>query len=230
MAFRDIHEEKMAEMKAQKELSEALEASKQASNAKSRFLSNMSHDIRTPMNAIMGMTNIALNHIDDIDKVKSCLEKINVSTEHLLKLVNEVLDISYIESGKIVLKHEYFRLSDLCKTILMIMQERFESKSQNFTIDISEVNDEDLFRDRIKIQQVMINILSNATKYTNEGGAIMMKVKQTDTFADSAVYVFSIRDTGKGMYQEFLIFLKEKMWLKMTSRVQVLECLLQKVL
>ena len=204
MAFRDIHEEKMAEMKVQKELSEALEASKQASNAKSRFLSNMSHDIRTPMNAIMGMTNIALNHIDDVDKVKSCLEKINVSTEHLLKLVNEVLDISYIESGKIVLKHEGFILSDLCKTIFMIMQERFESKNQNFTIDSSEVVDEELFGDRIKIQQVMINILSNATKYTNEGGDILMKIKQTETFADSAVYVFSIKDTGKGMSEEFV--------------------------
>ena len=204
MAFRDIHEEKMAEMKSKKELSEALEASKQASDAKSRFLSNMSHDIRTPMNAIMGMTNIALNHINDVDKVKSCLEKISVSTEHLLKLVNEVLDISYIESGKIILKHEYFKLSDLCNTISMIMQERFESKNQTFAIDSSQVTDDDLFGDRIKIQQVMINILSNATKYTSEGGAVLMTIKQTDTFANSAVYVFSIRDTGKGMSEEFV--------------------------
>ncbi len=204
MAFRDIHDEKRAEIKAQKELREALNAAKYASEAKSRFLSNMSHDIRTPMNAIMGMTSLALNHLDDMGKVKSYLEKISVSADHLLKLINEVLDMSYIESGKIVLKHEYFKLSNLCETISMIMQEQFDCKKQMFTIDTSGVVNDDLFGDRIRIQQVLINILSNATKYTGEGGQILMRVTQTDSFADSAVYVFSIKDTGKGMSEEFV--------------------------
>lgn len=204
MAFKDIHDEKKAEIKSKKELSEALAAAKQASEAKSRFLSNMSHDIRTPMNAIMGMTSIALSHSDDMNKVKSCLEKISVSAEHLLKLINEVLDMSYIESGKIILKHEYFKLSTLCETISMIMQEQFDYKKQIFTIDTSGVVNDELFGDRIRIQQVMINILSNATKYTGEGGQILMQVTQADSFADSAVYVFSIKDTGKGMSEEFV--------------------------
>ena len=204
MAFKDIHEERKAEIKVKKELSEALTVAKQASEAKSRFLSNMSHDIRTPMNAIMGMTNIAIAHMEDLDKVKSCLEKISVSTEHLLKLINEVLDMSYIESGKIVLKHEYFKLSTMCETISMIMQEQFESKKQTFHINFDGVSNDDLFGDKIRIQQVMINILSNATKYTGEGGQITMQISQTDTFADSAVYVFVIKDNGKGMSKDFV--------------------------
>lgn len=204
MAFKDINEEKVSEIKSKRELSDALEAAKEASEAKSRFLSNMSHDIRTPMNAIMGMTNIALNSMNDFDKVKSCLEKISVSTEHLLRLINEVLDMSYIESGKIILKHEYFKLSKVCETVSMIMQERFDERKQSFIIDVDNVINDDLFGDRIRIQQVIINILSNATKYTEIGGEVVMQIEQTDTFADSAVYVFTIKDTGKGMSEEFI--------------------------
>lgn len=204
MAFKNIHDEKMNELRAQKELDNALQDAKQASEAKSRFLSNMSHDIRTPMNAIMGMTNIALKHMDDVERVKNCLENISASTEHLLKLVNEVLDMSYIESGKIVLKHECFKISEMLSVVEMIMKEHFESKNQNFDVDITGVVNDDVFADKTRIQQVLINILSNASKYTEDDGNICLKAYQTDTFADSAVYVFSIKDTGRGMAEEFI--------------------------
>lgn len=205
MAFKDIHDEREMELRHKRELREALISAKLASEAKSRFLSNMSHDIRTPMNAIMGMTSIALTHIDDKEKVQSCLDKINISANHLLRLINEVLDMSYIESGKITIKSEPFNLIELIETVIFIMQEQFDSKNQTFTTDFGEIINNDLLGDRVRIQQILLNVLGNAAKYTPKCGNIKFVAKEIDT-GDNGVsrYEFVVSDTGKGMSEEFV--------------------------
>lgn len=205
MAFKDIHDEREMELRHKRELREALISAKLASEAKSRFLSNMSHDIRTPMNAIMGMTSIALTHIDDKERVQSCLDKINISANHLLRLINEVLDMSYIESGKITIKSEPFNLIELMKTVAFIMQEQFDSKNQTFTTDFNGIVNNDLLGDRVRIQQILLNVLGNAAKYTPKGGNIRFTSKEINT-SDNGVsyYKFIVSDTGKGMSEEFI--------------------------
>ncbi len=205
LAFKDIHDERETELRHKRELREALISAKLASEAKSRFLSNMSHDIRTPMNAIMGMTSIALSHIDDIEKVESCLNKISVSANHLLKLINQVLDMSYIESGKITIKTEAFSLIELMKTVVFIMQEQFDSKNQTFTSDFTEIQNNDLLGDRVRIQQVLLNVLGNAAKYTPKCGKISFTAREIASESkDICKYEFVISDTGKGMTEEFI--------------------------
>lgn len=205
MAFKDIHDEREIELKHKRELSEAVISAKLASEAKSRFLSNMSHDMRTPMNAIMGMTSIALSHMEDKNKVKNCLDKINVSANHLLRLINEVLDMSYIESGKITLKTEVFNLVELIDTIVLIMQEQFDTRKQFFNMDVSGIKDVELLGDRVRIQQILINILGNASKYTPSGGKITFTATQKSEESNGdKIYVFTISDTGKGMSEEFI--------------------------
>lgn len=205
MAYKDIHDERETELRHKRELREALISAKLASEAKSRFLSNMSHDIRTPMNAIMGMTSIALNHIDDRDKVQSCLDKISVSANHLLRLINEVLDMSYIESGKIAIKSEPFNLIELIETVVFIMQEQFDSKNQTFITDFTGIISNDLYGDRVRIQQILLNVLGNAAKYTPKGGSIRFVAKEIDT-RDNGIskFEFTVTDTGKGMSEEFI--------------------------
>lgn len=205
LAFKDIHDERETELRHKRELREALISAKLASEAKSRFLSNMSHDIRTPLNAIMGMTSIALSHIDDMDKVESCLNKISVSANHLLRLINEVLDMSYIESGKISIKSEPFNLVELMKTVVFIMQEQFDSKNQTFTTDFALIQNNDLVGDRVRIQQILLNVLGNAAKYTPKGGKIHFVAREID-IADNGIstYEFIVSDTGKGMSEEFV--------------------------
>ena len=204
MAFKDIHNEREAELRYKQELREALIAAKQASEAKSRFLSNMSHDIRTPMNAIMGMTSIALGHINNSNKVRDCLEKINISANHLLRLINEVLDMSYIESGKIILKSEEFNLIELIETVVYIMQEQFDAMNQTFSMDVSAISKCKVMGDRVRIQQILLNVLGNASKYTPKCGKITMTVEQTEDLKDMGTYVFTVADTGKGMSEEFI--------------------------
>ena len=184
-------------------LKEAYQSVMEANKAKSVFLSNMSHDIRTPMNGIMGMTQIALQHLDDRDRIKDCLEKIDESSKMLLDLINEVLDMSYMESGKNSLHLERVELQQLIKDVMVISQPGIEMYRHTMLLDIDSLAGDYVMADAIRLRQVFTNILSNSIKYTPEGGHISLKAEkmsQTDGFAS---YKFVIRDNGIGMSQEF---------------------------
>ena len=191
-----------------KELNEARVEALQATKAKSEFLSNMSHDIRTPMNAIVGMTAIATAHIDDKKQVQNCLRKIALSGKHLLGLINDVLDMSKIESGKMTLTAELISLQEVVEGIVSIAQTQIKAKGQNFNVHIDKIIAEDVYCDSVRLNQVLLNLLSNAIKYTQEGGTIQLSMYQEDTPEGKGseyvrTHVF-VKDNGIGMTAEFL--------------------------
>lgn len=203
MAYKDIHDERAAELKHKKELKTALAAAENASKAKSEFLSNISHDLRTPMNAVMGMTDIALNHIDDAARVRACLTRIDTAAKYLLSLINDVLDMSYIESGKITVNEENFSLPQLVHGIIAILQQQAGEKKLNFSARAVGVTHEELVGDRLKLDQILTNVIGNAIKYTNTGGDVSITVEQKPLDDDRAMYIFRISDNGCGMSKEF---------------------------
>ena len=157
------------------ELEKARQVALEANKAKSEFLANMSHDIRTPMNAIVGMTAIAAAHIDDRKQVENCLRKITLSSKHLLGLINDVLDMSKIESGKLTLATEQISLKEVVEGIVNIMQPQVKTKKQTFDIHVKNILTENVWCDGVRLNQVLLNLLSNATKYTPEGGSIVSR-------------------------------------------------------
>lgn len=187
----------------------ALDAAKKeaekASLAKSEFLSNMSHDIRTPMNAIIGMTAIATANQDNPEQIRDCLRKITVSSHHLLGLINDVLDMSKIESGKLTLNPDFLSLKETMENIVTIIQPQIRSRNQNFDILIHNIEHENVFCDSVRLNQVLLNLLSNAVKFTPENGSITVSVDQEPCPLDtSSVRVhFRVRDTGIGMSHAF---------------------------
>ncbi len=186
-------------------LHNALQAAEQANKAKSDFLSQMSHDIRTPMNAIIGMTAIAGSHLDDKDRVRDCLQKITVSSRLLLGLINEVLDMSRIESGRISITEEEFSLNEMLQNIVTIIQPSIMAKRHAFDIQARELQHENVTGDPQHIQQVFLNILSNAVKYTPDGGKILLSIREKPSqTAGYGCYEFVFRDNGYGMKSEFL--------------------------
>ncbi|MCD7884346.1 MAG: response regulator [Lachnospiraceae bacterium] len=176
-----------------------------ANNAKSEFLSSMSHDIRTPMNAIMGMTEIALNNQQDSMKVADCLQKIKLSGRHLLGLINDVLDMSKIESGKMELRMTHVSLRELMDDIVNIVQPQIRAKNQEFDIYIQKILSEELICDATRLSQVLMNLLSNALKFTPEGGRIDVYISQeTSNVGENYVRtLFTVADNGIGMSKEF---------------------------
>ncbi len=176
-----------------------------ATKAKSEFLSNMSHDIRTPMNAIVGMTAIATSHIDDKQQVKNCLRKITLSSRHLLGLINDVLDMSKIESGKMTLSAELISLRDVMDNIVSIVQPQVKSRNQKFDIFIHNIFAENIYGDSVRINQVLINLLSNAMKFTPEGGKIEVDMREDESPKGSGYVRIHVRvkDTGIGISPEF---------------------------
>jgi len=201
----DITEAKK-KLEAQKQaLMSAYEAANHASAAKTSFLANMSHDIRTPMNGIIGMTAIAGAHLDDKERVADCLSKIMVASKHLLGLLNEVLDMSKIESGKIELQDEEFSLSDLMNDLITIAKPQIEAKRHELSVSVKGVEHEDVVGDRQRLQQVLLNLLSNAVKYTPEGGKIQMIFSEKPFHRkDTGCYEIVFEDNGIGMSREFL--------------------------
>ncbi len=190
------------------DLEEARQEALQATKAKSEFLSNMSHDIRTPMNAIVGMTAIATTHIDDKEQVRNCLKKIALSGKHLLGLINDVLDMSKIESGKMTLTAERISLREVVEGIVSIVQTQVKAKGQNFNVHIDNIMIEDVYCDSVRLNQVLLNLLSNAVKYTQEGGTIQLSLFQEEappekgsTFIRTHILV---KDNGIGMGADFL--------------------------
>ncbi len=189
----------------QAELEAALEQAEEANRAKSRFLSNMSHDIRTPMNAIVGMTAIALSHIDEKARVQDCLNKIQTASAHLMSLVNEVLDMSRIDSEKMVLNEETFSLADLAHEIAVIVNPQAAQKNQALSWEIGNVIAENLLGDTLRLRQIFVNIIGNAVKYTPAGRQIKVYFSQHTLVPDGPVWLeFRCEDNGIGMSEEFL--------------------------
>lgn len=186
-------------------LQDALMQAQHANRAKTTFLSNMSHDIRTPMNAIIGFTTIAVSHIDNKTQVQDCLQKILSSSNHLLSLINDILDMSRIESGKVQIKEQECNISELMHNLVNIIQPQVKAKQLELFIDTFEVANEDVIADSLKLNQVFINLLSNAVKYTPAGGTISFRIMQKTTFRHGyGDYVFVIKDNGVGMSKEFV--------------------------
>ncbi len=186
-------------------LHEALEAAKKANRAKSDFLSRMSHDIRTPMNAVMGMSAIAASHIDDKERVLDCLAKIDVSAKLLLSLINEVLDMSKIESGRITMAQEEFALGDVIQNIVTITQPSILEKGHSFDIHDYGIRHERVVGDPNRLEQVFLNVLSNSIKYTPDRGSIVLEMRETPCQREGyGRYEFIFRDNGYGMTPQFL--------------------------
>lgn len=204
LASMDVSQEKKAEIESHKALKEAYQTAENASRAKTDFLSNMSHDIRTPMNAIIGLTAIAGANIENQDKVIECLGKITKSSRHLLGLINEVLDMARIESGKMSLAEEDFNLSELVDNLVTLTKPGIDEHRHNFEVHIEHIEHEAVCGDSLRIQQVFVNLMSNAVKYTPDGGNIIFSIKEKPNgFSELGCYEFSIEDNGIGMTPEY---------------------------
>lgn len=201
-------------------LNEALAAAEHANRAKTTFLNNMSHDIRTPMNAIVGFTALAASHIDNKEQVLDYLDKIDVSSQHLLSLINDVLDMSRIESGKMTLEESEINLPDMIHDLKTIIQANVSAKQLELFIDTEDVEHEYIITDKLRLNQVFLNILSNAIKFTPSGGSISFRVIEKPVESpDATVFEFRIKDTGIGMSEEFQQTIFEAFTREKTSTV-----------
>ena len=200
-----VMSDRTSDWKMNHALSEAVRAAETANRAKSTFLSNMSHDIRTPMNAIIGFTTLAVSNIDDHKKVRDYLGKILSSSNHLLSLINDILDMSRIESGKIHLEETEVSLSDVLHDLKTIISGQIHAKQLDLYMDAMDVTNEDVYCDKTRLNQVLLNLLSNAIKFTPAGGTISVRLKQLPrTVKGSEQYEIRIKDNGIGMSPEFV--------------------------
>ena len=205
LGLRSVDEETRKEMEQKEQLEDALLQANRASKAKSIFLSNMSHDIRTPMNAIVGFTALAMTHIGNRDQVEEYLKKIMTSGNHLLSLINDVLDMSRIESGKMHLDEQECSLPDILHGLRNIVQADIRAKQLEFYIDAVDVIHEEIYCDKLRLNQVLLNLLGNSIKYTGPGGLVTMRIRETPMApAGYANFDFTIKDTGIGMSEEFV--------------------------
>ena len=199
-----VMSDRTADRKMNQALSDAVSAAETANRAKSTFLSNMSHDIRTPMNAIIGFTTLAVSNIENQEKVRDYLGKILASSNHLLSLINDILDMSRIESGKIHLEETKVNLSDLLHDLKTIISGQIHAKQLELYMDAMDVTDEDIYCDKTRLNQVFLNLLSNAIKFTPAGGTVSVRLRQfPSTQKDCAQYEIRVKDNGIGMSQEF---------------------------
>ena len=200
-----VMSDRTSDRKMNQALSEAVRAAETANRAKSTFLSNMSHDIRTPMNAIIGFTTLAVSNIDDQKRVRDYLSKILSSSNHLLSLINDILDMSRIESGKIHLEETEVSLSDVLHDLKTIISGQIHAKQQELYMDAMDVTNENVYCDRTRLNQVLLNLLSNAVKFTPAGGTVSVRLKQyPGTVKGSELYEIRVKDNGIGMSQEFV--------------------------
>ena len=204
LAISDVTEEKEHELEQDRILRNALSSAEHANRAKTAFLNNMSHDIRTPMNAIIGFTSLAAEHLDDREIIRDYLEKISTSGKHLLSLINDVLDMSRIESGSVKIEKTNVYLPDVLEDLKTIILESVHAKQQKLLIKQQDVVHEDIITDKLRLTQVLLNIISNAVKFTPVGGTIHILVEEkASQKAGYAVYSFCIKDNGIGMSKEF---------------------------
>ena len=200
-----VMSDRTSDRKMNQALSEAVHAAETANRAKSIFLSNMSHDIRTPMNAIIGFTTLAVSNIDDKKRVEDYLGKILSSSKHLLSLINDILDMSRIESGKIHLEETEVCLSDVLHDLKTIISGQIHAKQLELYMDAMDVTNEDVYCDKLRLNQVLLNLLSNAVKFTPAGGTVSVRLRQyPGKVKGSELYEFRVKDNGIGMSQEFV--------------------------
>ncbi len=208
-----------------KELDKARREAVDANHAKSEFLSNMSHDIRTPMNAIVGMAAIATANISNMQQVQNCLRKITLSSKHLLGLINDVLDMSKIESGKMNLNMDQISLREVIESIVSIIQPQIKEKNQNFDVFIHDISTENVCCDSVRLNQILLNFLSNAIKFTPEGGSIRMSMfeKESPKGEDWSRICITVEDSGIGMSKEFRDKIFESFAREDNNRVQKIQ-------
>lgn len=199
LGIRNVEEEVRAQRQQKKALTDALDKANKASLAKTEFLNNMAHDIRTPMNAIIGFTDLAKESVGDIELVSDYLNKISVSSNHLLSLINDVLEMGRIESGNISITPEEMNLKSLVDEIGMILNVNAEKKNIDLSINTENINNENVYADKLRLSQMLINIVSNSIKFTEENGQITVDVSQ-----DGDKYTFKVSDTGIGIKPEFI--------------------------
>ena len=200
-----VMSDRTSDRKMNQALSEAVRAAETANKAKSTFLSNMPHDIRTPMNAIIGFTTLAVSNIDDKKRVRDYLGKILSSSNHLLSLINDILDMSRIESGKIHLEETEVSLSDVLHDLKTIISGQIHAKQLELYMDAMDVTNEDVYCDKTRLNQVLLNLLSNAVKFTPAGGTVSVRIRQyPGTVKGSELYEIRVKDNGIGMSQEFV--------------------------
>ena len=202
--FSDIDEEMRKDLAHTETLRDALRAAEQANKAKTAFLSNMSHEIRTPMNAIIGLDNIALSDTDVSDRTRDYLEKIGTSAHHLLSIINDILDMSRIESGRMVIHSEEFSFGKILEQVTAVISGQCRNKGLTFTCDISDNLGSYYIGDAMKLRQIMINILGNAVKFTPEGGRVGLHVEEVSRYDGNCTLKFVMEDTGIGMSEDFL--------------------------
>lgn len=199
-----VFHETTGEHDIREQLADALTQAQNSNRAKTAFFSSMSHEIRTPMNGIMGMTNIALKNLDDREKTESCLNKIMAASEHLLGLINEVLDMSRIESGKLSLKEENVNLPSLIANLVSFIKPDMDKKNQVLYMKSPVLEHDTVLSDTLHLQKILLNLLSNAVKYTQEGGEIRLMITENPMDADTIGMRFVVADNGIGMSPEFL--------------------------
>lgn len=202
---KDVTEKRKKEYEAKKTLKEAFDAANYANNSKSEFFARMSHDIRTPMNSIIGMTAIANAHKDDKDKLENCLNKISESSKHLLGIINDILDMSKIEAGKMNINEEVIVIDKIIEELVAMTKAQIKEKHQDLYVNIHDVEHKNVYGDKLHIMQAFTNILNNAIKYTPDGGVIRMSVYERATKTKNAgCYEFVFEDNGIGMSKEYL--------------------------
>ncbi|MCI8986637.1 MAG: response regulator [Lachnospiraceae bacterium] len=205
IGYRRVDDEILHEMKQHKALQEALDQAKTANNTKDTFLSNMSHDMRTPLNAIFGYTALAKKYLDDASMVDSYLDKINVAGRQLLDMIEQILEISWMESKDIYLKESPCSLVDIMNEVRMTIQPQAEDKKITLHVDLSGLQQSDVYSDHEKLTQILLNLAGNAVKYTEANGRIdLIAARKEQLPNDHAVYQFTVQDTGIGISQDFL--------------------------
>lgn len=219
-AFRDVDNIVKEEQKKQEVLLKALEAAEYANHAKTRFLNNMSHDIRTPLNAIIGFSTLASNHLDNAEQLCTYLHNIDISSKHLLSLINDVLDMSRIESGKVKIDEKENSLCEVLHELCTIVQSDIIEKNITFCTYTVDVVNENVICDKLRLNQVIMNILSNAIKFTDKGGSVSLSlVQKKSTTPGYAEYEFHVKDTGIGMNPDFIEHVFEPFEREATSTV-----------
>ncbi len=203
VAGENIDVEKQDEIETREEMKAAYVEANRANAQKTDFIAKMSHDIRTPLNAIMGMTTIAMKHIEEPEKVKYCIDTISEAGRHLLALINEVMDVTKIESGKIELVRDFFSISGMIDNVLKIMTPLSDAKDQMLVLNMTGVTHKYVAGDRTRVEEILTNIVSNAIKYTFDKGLISIDISEEPVSDTESLYVFKVKDSGIGMSREF---------------------------